>query len=87
MNSNNYQYFKNKETLLIISLIFLSILARIPIILMYGDTNLDHEWKILLDNLVLNKTLSFRTFDEFLLPNLIMPPLYAFYLYIFSFFT
>ena len=48
---------------------------------------LDRNGKILVDNLILHKELSFRNFDGFLLPNLYMPPLYAFFLYFFSFFN
>ena len=82
----NYHQLKNKETSIIISLILLSVLVRIPVILIYGDTSLDHEWKHLVHNLIVHGQLIYESFDGFLLPNLWMPPLYAYYLYIFSFF-
>ena len=87
MYLNNYQHLKNKETFILILLITFSVLIRIPAILIFGDVSLENEWKILVDNLILHGKLSFRNFDGFLLPNLFMPPLYAFYLYIFSIFN
>ena len=84
----NYLKFKNnKETLIIILLFFFSLFARIPVILILGDVTLDNEWGILLYNLINHNTLSLHKFDEFLLPNLWMPPLYAYYLYLLSFFN
>ena len=67
----NYQYFKNKETLILILLISLSVLTRIPAILIFGDISLENEWKILVDNLILHGQLSFRSIDGFLLPNFV----------------
>ena len=87
MYLNIYQYLKNKETFITILLICLSFLVRIPTIFVLGDTALENEWKILVSNLVEHGTLSFRSFDNFLLPNLFMPPLYSYYLYFFSFFN
>ena len=90
MYLNNYQYLKKTQNTKFILLIFLSILIRIPVILIYGDTSLENEWKVLVNNLIINKTLAFDyldpTLDKFLLPNIWMPPLYAYYLYAFSFF-
>ena len=82
---NNYLKLK-QETLLLILLIVFSFLVRIPIIIILGDATIENEWESLLYNLITHKTLSFEQFDSFLLPNLLMPPLYAYYLYIFSFF-
>jgi len=61
-------------------------LIRIPIIFIFGDTSLENEWEILVHNLIIHGQLVYERFDEFLLPNLWMPPLYAYYIYIFSFF-
>jgi len=82
---NNNQFFKKKETFVLIFLVLLSVLIRIPIIFIFGDINLDWEWGQLVNNLIAHDTLSYRKFDDFLLPNLFMPPLYAYYLYLFSF--
>ena len=78
---NNNQFSKKKETFVLFSLILISVLIRIPVILIFGDTSLEHEWKILVNNLINHETLSYMSFDGFLLPNLWMPPLYAYYLY------
>ena len=87
MKFNNYQYLKSKEMFILALLISLSILIRVPTMLIFGDTALENEWKVLVDNLIIHGKLSFRNLDGFLLPNLYMPPLYAFYLYFFSFFN
>ena len=87
MYMNSYQYFKRKETLIPTLLILFSVVLRIPVILIWGDTNLENEWGILVNNLILHETLSLKSFDNFLLPNLWMPPLYAYYIYLFSFFN
>jgi len=86
MYLNKYQFFKKKETAALISLILLSVIIRIPIILIFGDTSLEHEWKTLVNNLIEHGVLSYRNFDGFLVPNLWMPPLYSYYLYLFSVF-
>jgi hypothetical protein len=81
---NHYQFLEKKETLVVILLVLLSIVIRIPVVLIFGDTNLENEWAILINNLIYNGTLAIKNFDGFLLPNLWMPPLYAYYIYIFS---
>ena len=84
----NYLKFKNnKETLLIILLFFSSLFARIPMILILGDVTLENEWIVMLYNLINHNTLSLQSFGEYLLPNLWLPPLYAYYLYLLSFFN
>ena len=70
MHLNNYQFLKKKENLVLFLLVFLSVLIRIPIILIYGDTNLENEWGALVNNLISNGTLSYESFEDFLLPNL-----------------
>ena len=85
MYLNNNQFFKKKETFVLIFLVLISVLIRIPIIFIFGDTSLDWEWGSLVNNLIEHRTLSYKKFDDFLLPNLFMPPLYAYYLYLFSF--
>jgi len=84
---NNYHQSKNKEIYVLILLILFSIVLRIPVILLYGDTSLEHEWQYLVNNLIQHGKLVYETFDSgYLLPNLWMPPLYAHFLYSFSFF-
>ena len=85
---NNYHQLKIKEIYVLVLLILFSVIVRIPVILMYGDTGLDHEWELLVNNLIEHGKLVYEIFDDgFLLPNLWMPPLYAYYLYCFSFFN
>ena len=87
MYLNDNQYLKRKEVPVVIMLVLFSAVIRIPIILIYGDTSLENEWGILVTNLIINGTLSLKNLDGFLLPNLWMPPLYAYYIYFFSFFN
>ena len=92
MYLNNYQHLKNKETYLLIFLFLFSFFIRIPSIFIFGDTNLENEWKILVNNLTdYGKLYSilpyFLKFEDFFIPNLFMPPLYAFYLYFFKVFN
>ena len=84
---NNYHHLKNKEIYRLILIILLSIVVRVPIIFLFGDITLDHEWKYLVHNLVTHGKLVYQSLDGFLLPNLWMPPLYAYYLYFFTFFN
>ena len=84
MYLNNYQYLKNKETFTIILLVLISVFTRIPAVLIFGDTNLQNEWLISVNNLIQYGELTYMTFDGLLVPNLFMPPLYSFYLYFFS---
>jgi len=80
------QHLINSEVRVVTFLFLISFFARIPIVIILGDTALDYEWKNLVYNLVHHGQLIWQTFDNgFLLPNLWMPPLYAYYLYLFSF--
>ena len=84
---NNYHQLKSKEIYVLTFLILFSAFIRIPVILIYGDSNLEHEWELLVNNLIEHGQLVYEIFDNgMLLPNLWMPPLYAYYLYCFSFF-
>ena len=93
MYLNNYQHLKNKETYLLIFLFLFSFFIRIPSIFIFGDTSLDNEWKILVNHLTnygkLYSVLPYFLFkfDNFFVPNVFMPPLYAFYLYFFKVFN
>ena len=91
---NSYQYLNNKETRLLIFLFLFSFVVRVPVVLIYGDTALEHEWKVLVTNLVDYGKLSlsyrgpfFIKFDDFFVPSVLMPPLYVFYLYFFKLFN
>jgi len=81
---NNILIVKNENYLILILVLF-SALIRMPIVIVMGDTTLENEWGVLLYNLVNHQTLSQQQFGDFLLPNLWLPPLYAYFIYILSF--
>jgi len=87
MYLNNYQHLKNKETYLLFFLFLFSFLIRIPVIFIFGDTRLDNEWGIIVNNLTEYGKFSLVNFGDFFVPSLFMPPLYAFYLYFFKIFN
>ena len=86
MYLNNYQHLKNKETYLLFFLFLFSFFIRIPVIFIFGDTRLDNEWGIIVNNLTDYGKFSLVNFGDFFVPSLFMPPLYAFYLYFFKIF-
>ena len=61
-------------------LVLISFLARLVAVLLYGDTEIDNEWGILLHNLYNHKTYAFYEFENKLIPSSYMPPLYPFIL-------
>ena len=64
-------------------LIFLSgMIARSFIALNYGDKVLENEWKILVYNLYNFNSFSMLKFDDFFVPNLWMPPIYGYFIYL-----
>ena len=83
----NYHYLKNKEIYLLTLLILFSFFIRVPVIFLYGDIALENEWLILVNNLTNHGILAFDYHDQnlakYLFPNLYMPPLYAYYVYVF----
>jgi hypothetical protein len=83
----NYHHIKNKETYVIIFLILFSTFIRIPIVVMLGDTSIENEWGYLYDNFIVHGKLIYEKFDGVLLPNLWMPPLYAYYILFFTIFS
>ena len=52
MYLDNYQLPIKKETLSLIILFLFSVLLRIPVILLYGDTSLENEWGVIFNNLI-----------------------------------
>jgi len=84
---NKYHQSKNKEIYVILFLILFSIIIRLPAVFMFGDTNIENEWGRLYENLIIHGKLIYENFGETLLPNLLMPPLYAYYIYFFSIFS
>ena len=78
-------FFSNKKILLVL-IFLLSVLSRTIIAYFYGDRSLTNEWLILVQNLYFHNSLSLIRFDDLFLPNLWMPPLYAYFIYLHTFF-
>ena len=79
----NKKIFDNQK-LLISTIIIVALIVRIPTIHFFGDQRLENEWSILVNNLANHGELAFRNFGDFYIPNLFMPPLYIWFLYIFK---
>ena len=62
-------------------LIGLSFIIRLISTIFFHDNQIDNEWGILLDNLIKHKTYSFYNYEDTLIPSVLMPPLYAYFLY------
>ena len=73
MKLKNYTFF---------SIILLAIVLRLIALQFYGDTRLDNEWGIILNNLTSKGVFGFREVKGEIFPNLFMPPLYSFFLYV-----
>ena len=63
-------------------IILLGLLLRVASIILFRDVAVDNEWGVLLKNLEENEILSVRTIQGQLVPNIFMPPLYPFFLFI-----
>jgi len=84
---DKYHQIKNKEIYVVLFLILFSIIIRLPVVFMFGDSNIENEWGNLYKNLVIHGKLIYENFNGTLLPNLWMPPLYSYYIYFFSIFS
>ena len=71
----------NTKNYLLASLIAVSLLIRILTVYFIKDTHIEYEWNILLNNLIEHKSYSLHSFNGELVPSVLMPPLYAFFLY------
>jgi len=71
----------NTKNYLLASLIIVSLLIRILTVYLIKDSHLEHEWHILLNNLIEYKSYSLHSFNGELVPSVLVPPLYAFFLY------
>jgi len=66
----------------LVYIISIGFLLRAISIFLFRDVTIDNEWGILLKNLEENDILSVRIIQGQLVPNVFMPPLYAFFLFI-----
>ena len=57
---NNYQYPEKREAFKIFLLFLVSIFIRIPVVLLFGDINLENEWMVLHDNITKHGTLALK---------------------------
>ena len=72
------------QTKIYLFIFILGFISRSVIAYFYGDRLLENEWSILVSNLYNNGVLSMLNFDGLLVPNLWMPPVYAYFIYIHS---
>ena len=72
--------FKFSMTKLYVVLFF-GFITRVIIIYLFGDAQIDKEWGTMLYNLEHNQILSSRSINNVPVPNLFMPPLYAWFLF------
>ena len=63
------------------NLIVVSLLLRILTVYFIKDTHIEHEWNVLLNNLIEHKSYSLYSFNGKLVPSVLIPPMYAFFLY------
>ncbi len=59
-----------------------SLISRLIISYIYGDRSLTNEWETLATNLYNNGALYMLEFDGVIVPNLWMPPVYAYFVYL-----
>ena len=74
--------FLENQKNLFLSIFFISVLSRSIIAYFYGDRFLENEWAILVKNLYNFGHFSLLTFDDLFLPNLWMPPVYGYFIYL-----
>ncbi len=77
----NEDFLKNKKKLYIF-LFCISFISRALVSFYFGDRNLENEWAILVSNLYNNNVLSMLKFGDLIVPNLWMPPVYAYFIYL-----
>ena len=63
-------------------LIASSFLSRLLAVYFVRDVQIEHEWAVLLNNLIKYKSFSYYTFNDQLIPSVLVPPLYSFFLYL-----
>ena len=63
-------------------LIVFSFILRLATVYFVSDIDIENEWGSLLGNLVKYKSYSYHTFNGQLIPSVLLPPLYPFFLYL-----
>ena len=72
-------FYSQKKFLFIL---IIGVLSRGIIAYFYGDRSLENEWAILVTNLYNFKSFSLINFGSLYLPNLWMPPIYGYFVYL-----
>ena len=80
MKKNINQILDNKKKIIFL-LIGLSFVIRLIALYFFHDDEMDNEWGVLLNNLIKFKTYSFFTHENILIPSVMVPPLYVYFLY------
>ena len=80
MKKNINQIFRNEKKIIFL-LIGTSFIIRLIALYFYHDTKMDNEWGVLLNNLIKYQTYSFFSFNNTLLPSVLVPPLYVYFLF------
>ena len=75
-----------KPIYIFISILIVSLIARIYAIYFYGDSHVDKEWGVILFNLENHNILGYREFEGNVFPTIYTPPLYPYFLYFIKFF-
>jgi hypothetical protein len=69
-----------------LTIFLLSLLSRSIIAYYYGDRTLENEWSILVNNLYNFGVFSLLRFGDLFVPNLWMPPIYGYFIYLHTIF-
>ncbi len=87
LSIHSYKKKFHNQKLLINIIIVVALISRIPVIYFFGDSGLQNEWLVIIKNLTNHEEFAFRNFGGFFVPNLYLPPLYIWFLYIFNIFN
>ena len=76
------KYFYN-----IFVVISISIILRLLLFNTYGDSTLENEWGVIFNNLKNFGVLAYRSFEDYLVPSVYMPPLYVYFIFLIDVFS
>ena len=74
--------FLDSQKKFLLFVVIISAISRILIAYFFGDKSLENEWAILVTNLYNFKSFSLLNFGNLYVPNLWMPPIYGYFVYI-----
>ena len=76
-----------KKFYLLPLLITFSFILRLVVTYFVRDAGIENEWGVLLDNLSQHNSYSFFSFNGKLVPSVLLPPMYAFFIYLIKIIT